>query len=257
MTLSCTQRVGSISNTLSTRNINRESVDNAINYLGKFMQRVEDRMAFERLPLSKRYLEGGVKILVDININRRGHIYQYQAILDRADINIIERNKRAAVVRDLHVFNPCVVSCGNECFMFIGNVEVMDGSKHVIPSLVRLQRLNYLDDIFSGSAYVSFFDGSIKAIKTVCEREVNILGVSSVHFNKINSQKVEGGTEVMDNIPDDCGKIMRNLIPDLEHPLVMKGFGILLDNNSVRFRLDVIDDTIIELNDMAFGPINF
>ena len=236
--------------------MNKECRNNIINDLGKIMQSFEDRLASKRLPLAERYLKRRLKILADFDVCCGGEAHKYQAIFYRADMQVIDGDKRAAGIKHLEILNSDVMSCRDESLMFVGNIEIVDSPKHFIPTLVRLQRPNYLNDIFSGAVYVPFFDATLKSVGTFTEGEIDICRITTIQLDKLRSQKIESGAQVVNGVTYDDSKIMRNLIPNPKGPEVIRGIRVLLDNNTVRFRFDVINDTVIKLNDVAFGPIN-
>lgn len=234
-----------------------ENVDNACRQLAEFMHRVENRLAMERLGFCERYLKGGLEILADFDIVCGGHTEQYHAVFNRAAPEILNSNEWPVVRHNAQIFDPDVMQGRNQCLVFVGNVQVMNGSEKVVPSLVRLQRSDYLDDIFSGSVYMSFSNHVLKAINIVPEGEIDLIGTFTSTPHQFGCQQVKGRSQIMDYITNDSSERLRNLVPDAERPEVVRGVGFLLYDNAIRFRPYVVDDFVVKLNDVLFGPINF
>ena len=233
-----------------------ELVDNAINELGEVFQSFENRLSWKRRVLAKRYCEGSVKLLAEFDVFCGGHRNRCHAIFNRAEPQVIEHCESAAGHSSFNSMYSGKVGSWNEGYVFIGNVEVVDGSQRMIPSFVRLQRADYLDDIFSGSIYVSTFDGTLKSVCRSREGEVNIFGVAPVQSHKVTGQKIEGGTEVMNGVSDNPCKFLRHLLPDPESPDVIRGVRVLLDNDIMRVTTGVGTDLAVQITDMAFCPTN-
>jgi len=68
---------------------------------------------------------------------------------------------------------------------------------------------------------------------------------------------VKSSSEVVNNVSDYGGDVQWNFLPDPERPELIRGIRVLLDDDSIGFRLDVIDDVSIELADVLLGPVNF
>jgi len=234
-----------------------ENIDNIRNDLGKLMQRFNDRLILEGLPIAKSYLEGRLEILADFDITCGGDTHKYLAVFNRADVQTSKSKQRTISVPHLKTLDPGIMHCRDKCFVFVGYVEVMNSPQKFIASVVRFQRADYLDDIFSGSVYVSIFNHTVKAIDIITKREIDILGVSAFQTNQFGSKKVKGRPQVMNGITDDCGKMARYFLPDSERPEMIRGVRVLLDNDSIRFRFNVVDDVVVKLTDVALGPINF
>jgi len=234
-----------------------KNIDNIRNDLSKLMQRFNDRLVLEGLPIAESYIEGRLEILTDFDISCGGETHNYLAVFNRADMHIHHGEQGTKIVPHLEIFDSSIMSRRDKCFMFIGYVEIVDCPQKFIPSVVRFQSADYLDDIFSGSVYVSIFNHTVKAIDIITKREIDILGISAFQADQFGSKKVKGCSQVMDGVTDDCGKMARYFMPDSERPELIRGVSVLLDNDSVRFRFNVVDDVIVKLTDVAFGPINF
>lgn len=234
-----------------------KNIDNIRNDLGELMQRFNDRLILKGLPIAESYLEGRLEILADFDISCGGETHNYLAVFNRSNMHVHHGEQGAKIVTHLKVFNTSIMSCRDKCLVFVGYVEVVDSPQKFIPSVVRFQRADYLDDIFSGSVYVSIFNHTVKAIDIITKREIDVLGVSSIQSNQFRGEKVKGCSQIMDSISDDCGKMARDFMPNSERPELIRGVSVLLDNDSVGFRFNVIDNVVIKLTDVALGPINF
>ena len=238
-------------------NMNRECRDNIINDLGKLMKRVEYRLSVERLPLSEGYLKGGLKILADFNISCGGETHEYLAVFYRANVHGAYCEHMPFSVPHLKIFDADIINGRNKGFMFIGNIEVVNSPEKYIPSFVWLQRADYLDDIFSGSTYMSLFNHTLKSIPVVPKWEVDIFGVTTIQKDKINGEEIKSSAKIMDDIPNYCWEMAWNFLPNPECPELIRGVRVLLDNDTIRFAFDITSNVLIELTDVSRGPINF
>jgi len=187
-------------------NMNRECRNNIINDLGKFMERVEYRLAVERLTLTEGYLQGGLEILADFNISSGGKTHEYLAVIYRADMQRPYCKYWPFSVPHLKVFDADIINGRNKGFMFVGNIEVVNRPEKYVPSFVWLQRANYLDDIFSGSTYMSLFNHTLKSIPIIPKGEVDILGVTAIQRDKFNGKEIKSSSEIVDTSPITAGR---------------------------------------------------
>lgn len=234
-----------------------KNIDNIRDDLGELMQRFNDRLVLKGLLVAESYLEGRLEILADFDISCGGETHKYLAVFNRANMHIHHGEQGAKIVSHLEVVDSCIMGRRDKCFMFIGYVEIVDSPQKFIPSVIRFQRADYLDDIFSGSVYVSIFDHTVKAVDIITKRKIDVLGVSAFHAHQFRSEKVKSRSQVMNSVTDDCSKMARYFMPDSKCPELIRGVRVLLDNDSVRFRFNVVDDVIIKLTDVSFGPLNF
>lgn len=234
-----------------------KNIDNIRNDLGELMQRFNDRLILKGLPIAESYLEGRLEILADFDITCGGDTHKYLAVFNRANMQTPNSKQWPSSISHLETFDPSIMRRRDKCFMFIGNVEIVNSPQKFIPSVVRFQRADYLDDIFSGSIYVSIFNHTVKALDIITKREIDVLGVSAFHADQFGSKEVECSSQVVDGITNDCRKMARHFMPDSKCPEMIRGVRVLLDNYSVGFQFDVVDDVVIKLTDVALGPINF
>lgn len=232
-------------------NFSIENINNIKNGIREVLERREDRLASERLPISERYIKGRLEVLAELNITHRGCTYQYAAIFHRARPQFSNETISNGEVLNSNVVNNSKKSC-----MFIGNVQIMNSSQFLVSSSVRLQPANYIDDIFSGPSYVSTFYGIIKAVKPFAEREANAACALPFKSHHIAHQEIEWSPQVVDYISDDCGEFARDFIPNPKCPEVIRGFCVLLDDDSIGFRINVVDDAIIEVSDVLLRTID-
>jgi hypothetical protein len=233
----------------------REQVDDSINKFGELFKRYDNRLSLKGLSIPEKYIEGRSKIIADIEIFHRGNIKNLQAVF-RANSTILKRNQACIIEGNVDVGNIGNFKAWDNSFMLIDNVQVVNCPKRAVPTLVRFQRANYLDDLWGGAVYVSLMDHSIKVIPIIAEGEINTIGATTVELNQLASEDIQSRSEVMNCIAGDEGKTIGHFFSDLDREHMIAGLRVLLDDDSIRMAFPKFADFEVKVRDVLFGPFN-
>jgi hypothetical protein len=140
--------------------------------------------------------------------------------------------------------------------MLIAHCEIMNGNKSIVSSPVRLQPSKYIDDIWPGAVYMSLLDHVVKVVRISTEREGNVLDIPSVDLNQTAGKKIESYSEVLNDVPYNGRKIVRNLVLNTNNEKVIEGLGILLNHDSIRIFCNEVSDLTLKLTYVFFGGVN-
>jgi len=223
------------------------------------MERWENRLTLPGLSISKRYLEGKLEILADFDFICNGTNLQYCAIFYPIRLSAQQCQKGLVIGEKRtkrRIRNNDTMKNRNKQLMFISDVEVMNGSKHIEPSFIWLKRANYINDIWGGTVYVSSFDGTLKVIPFQTKRKINVFSGLPVKPNQITGEKIQGSSKIMNCISNNQWEVDRDLFSHLDGPRTLSTIRAFLDNNSVRITVQEGSNFRIKLRDVALGPIN-
>jgi hypothetical protein len=190
--------------------------------------------------------------LTEFDVFTHSHSHSFHAIFNRANPTVYDR----ASALKANIWNAGRIGAGDNISVLVTEVEIVNGSKQVVPSIVWLQCPDYFDDLWAGAVYVSVFDGVFKVLPFSTERKINFLGIDAINSHKFTSEDVQSSSQVMNAITDDCGKILRNFLSNPYNQHTFFGVRILLDNDSIRLSPHVSDDFVVEISDVLFGPFN-
>ena len=140
--------------------------------------------------------------------------------------------------------------------MLIAYIEIVNGPKSIVSSVVRLKRPKYIDDIWAGAVYVPLFDGIFKVRPIATERKLNVFDISSVDSNQVAGEEIESCSEIVNSVSYYRRKIVRNLVLDANNEKVIEGLTILLNDNSIRISCNELSDLALKLTDVLLGPLN-
>jgi hypothetical protein len=223
------------------------------------MQRRDNRLTVKRLSISKGYLESAFELLAYFEAlhHPSGETIYRQAIFNWSNPAICHRKKRRTISPCDHaVWYPSKVKDWVQDFMLIAYIEIINGPKSIVSSVVRLQRPKYIDDIWGGAVNVPLFDGIFKVLPISTERKVNVFDISSVDSNQVAGEEIESRSEIVNSVSYYRRKIVRNLVLGAYNKKVIKGLTILLNDNSIRISCNELSDLTLKLTDVLLGPFN-
>ncbi len=169
--------------------VRNERLNDSVNKLRKLMERFENRLQIEGLRPAEGYVNGRLKLFDELDVNRLGHWrHSYHAVFERSD-SIVGVNGKGIHIDDVGLNNHA--DRRNEGAMFVCNVEIMEPSQSLIPSLVWFERSDHVNDIWRSSVYVSLFNGCLKTAGVFAERPVDIIRTSTAPDDKGRCEKIE------------------------------------------------------------------
>ncbi len=232
------------------------SQQDALDFARNLVKNSANRLAVYRPDLVERYVKNEIEIVVVCRVGTELEEYHllFCAIPDR--INVELKPSRAMKIEA--GADSGTRSHRDQHFVFISNGYFIQSPQNLIPTLVRLerpkQRPNVLRDILAPA-----FEVSLKISKSSREREVCFFGVgsSSSESNSVNSL-VQGGSEVVDDIADDIGEIIRHR-PNHLHFVnsVTRLLWIWLDDSVVRTGFNECPDFPFEVGDVFLSVCDF
>ena len=179
------------------------------------------------------------------------------------------QNERGTLVREPgvlgHELGKFVQHHGAACcgrddeLVLVGQIEVVDGLKHLVPARIRLEFHYFSHDLFAGAIYMSTVNGGFQSVSRGAERELDLSllsGCRAFVANQRKCEQVKGGTQVVDGIADDQGEATWDgyLVFDDIGNLAGLAVGAAVNPqgslNRIGFRLP---DKVINV---MFGPFN-
>lgn len=92
---------------------------------------------------------------------------------------------------------------GNNQFVLVSNIEGVQRTKPFVPTWIRLEPLNFIDDLFTGQMCFSIRKRIFKSISPPAKRKLDTFRLDGLITNHRKYHDVESATQVVDSIPDD------------------------------------------------------
>ena len=85
--------------------------------------------------------------------------------------------------------------------MLIAYIEIVNGPKSIVSSVVRLKRPKHIDDTPGlARSMCCCLDGIFKVLPISTERKVNVFDISSVDSNQVAGEEIESCSEIVNSI---------------------------------------------------------
>lgn len=138
--------------------------------------------------------------------------------------------------------------------MFIFDVEVVEVEKHLaLPSTVGLYDIYHESlDVFAGSLFQAS-DGTFKGLLGLTERK---LGEAGGGIENLNPRMVEGGSKIMDSVPQNKDELVWRGISRSNAEDVLLGIKVEFNCERVRVRIREDLSQSVKLIDVLLGPFN-
>lgn len=261
--------------TLYLQDVALDNLDDAFNEITQLEQRWENRLTFENLSLTKRYLEGELNILITWMVNAGSFSKKYCAIVHRelpqrpvlrSEIDSLGGGFGKMLSHAGDHFGPIKghseASVGgpyrDDGLVFIEDVELMESPKGVVPSLVWFQPLYDLDCSGRGSLY-RFGKGGFKFIQVLPDNEMDVIVAGPVGVTVADDgdhKQIKGCANVVDGISDNAAPFNRDISLDVHSPLSESGLRICIHENGIRVSGEKLLNFDCKFIDMAFGPFD-
>lgn len=266
-----------------------EAKNQAIDAIHHSDERFENRFTLRNPQFAERYLKAEAHLLV---LCKFGHIPgEFIACFERAqgvvgsehqvggpDLVVGDRFSRVIEDAPHHRFvnEPRKVdgsegrSNGYDEAVLVDVVKLMELPERVIPSLVRFGRVDSVYGSLRHALYFSFARGFVlRGTVGVNDRETNIPNLfdgeghamridKPAKLNEVESQVIQGGPEIRQNVARDSGDSNGNVRYASE--IINDSAGKLRIGLGLDFiRVGVAEgtDCEIEISDVLFGPVNF
>lgn len=230
--------------------------DNFVNQLRHLEHRWNDRVRAEG-PFVKPYLDGRLSVVLELEADGGAQEDSLIAIYNKLGPDLRGDELRPIGSEHLDARYPRHVNYGCDELVFVTDVQVVNGSKQLVPSSVRLKRVKQVDDLWSGPVYCSLSNFCLKVFWSFAEGEVNAGNAISVVAHDIASHDVEGRAQVVDCIAnDEWPEVWQGVSLDYPQQLIAR-LGVTVNDHAIGFFPREDQNLPIQVSDVLIGPLNF
>jgi hypothetical protein len=208
-------------------------------------------------PFAKPYLDGRLSVILELESNWGSEQDRFFAVYHELSSLRGLKGLTSIWPEDLDSRDSWHMDNGRDQFVFISNVEVVDGSEKLVPSLVRFERVKEIDDLWSGPVYCSLENFCLKVFWPFGEREMNAGNAAPMMAHDVARHDVESGPKVVDGIADDQRPIVRHFSAFDHAKQLVAGLRLSVNDHAVWFTPAVCEDGAIQVSDVLIGPVNF
>jgi hypothetical protein len=230
-------------------------------------ERRDDRLAAQWLSISKQYLEGRLAVTFELIGVSRFAVCTRTALGISNDVKAnvhselcanpdwdVHSRKEWGEVNSTHLSNG---NHNNDKLMLIGYVQGVNGVQDAIPTRVRFQRLNCIDDLFAGDLHLSALKGGFKTLLPFGKGKLDRVGVARLVSDHPENREVESGTHVVNGVSnDERGRSWDGLILFDEVGLVA-GLGLYGGHQADGLPVEIGFQYPVEIADVMFRPFDF
>ncbi len=251
-----------------------DNADGLLGFVGETDEVRHNGLIWEGLSLTEAYYTGKFEICFPFggcSNMARPSCASVSLGLGQVDVesNVLAQNERGAFVRETgvlgHEFGKIgkhhgPTRCGGDDeLVLIGQIEVVDGLKHLVPARIRLEFLYFSHDLFAGAIYLSTVNGGFQSVSRGTEGKLDLSllsGCWAFVANQRECEQVKRGTQIVDGITDDQGEAAWGgyLVFDDIGNLVGLAVGAAVNSQGalarIGFRLPA------KVIDVMFGPFN-
>jgi hypothetical protein len=242
-----------------------ELPDDSLNELSKLMEKWKNRLTLDNLRLTERYLEGSLELILHLRSEAPGYAGDYCAVL-RYDASArlagdVKANGERSVLRSAPTKNNAgirrrVEDDGQEA-VFAEIVKFLELPEVIVPTLVRLQSLDEtyrsrVDSLYH-SAILGFFLGS-----HFVDRKTRVgIGLPTVGQDKLPSEMVETGTQLMDGLACDQRDFLKGIDGTAQLKDNLFSLRVVIGHDSIRAGTRNGSHPLFNISDVVFGPFDF
>ena len=148
---------------------------------------------------------------------------------------------------------------GNDKPVLIGYVQGVDSVELFVPARIRLEVVDFLDDLFAGEVYLSCLNGSTKTLRRFAEWKLDrapLSGCFAFIANHLKDEQIEGGSQVVDGIANDQGDCIWHGYLGFDRVGNLAGLAVKATKNSQGMLGRVGINLPVEVDDVMLGPLN-
>jgi hypothetical protein len=229
-----------------------------VNELCHLGERWADRFSIQR-PLTKQYLEGRFSVVFELEASVDGPLEKYTLTFEKYDGGRVVANDhgRSVCSENIDALEHAGLHNGRDQLVFVGYVKVMDCAQQVVPTLVRLELSEEIDDIWSGPMYCSIDDGSLKVFRTRREGEMNTRYSAPVITHDIASEEIKCSTQIVNGVSDQKRPIFWRSVTTDHAQLNQSRLAMEVFDHSVRLFQPVGVRLPVEVRNVFLGPLDF
>lgn len=243
--------------------------DDGLDQIRHVVERFEQRLRLDDPRLAERYVKGELHVLVRFSIG--GIDKEYVACFQRAKL-VSRSNKKwdggkvpigegtlhhlAHMRSEVHAAKSR--AHGEQQTVLVHNVKLVDLPEKVIPSLVWFETVDGFDRVLRRSLYLPKFLGFVLFLR-VEDGEVDTVGrlAACSNHDQLVCQVIEGGSQILDRIPDNRGQQGRNILDTDNIVDQLARLGIALGADYVGVMAEEAGPRSLKVLDVAFGPFDF
>lgn len=248
-----------------------EAGNNAVDKIRELMNRFEQRLTLDNPRFIQRYIESKLHILIHFLIGSTHE--EFVALLQREEsVSGLEeqtdcgdfltgkrlpherrhiRSEVKTLVHGTHGYQEAV---------FFNIVKSVETPEKVIPTLVRLERVDGIECLLPRSLYFSVLFGFIFR-GVIRDGEVNPIRVwrmpPRVARNQLIGEMVQGTHEVLDGVTGDKRETFRSRLDTGEIINQFSRCRVALGSDFVGVGFEELADFPIKVRDVLFGPFDF
>jgi len=226
---------------------------NARDDLRQLMQRWDNRSIVENISLAEEYAKGRLSIVCYVEICRSSYRLDSSAI---SDSETCINDLIVVIVMRAYSGQLCDGNNRDQQSMLVNDVESVKGPQEIIPSFVWFDDIgNQIADILPGHVYLPTVDRCYEFFPCVTDRETGIPGWDIPGFgNNLTGHKVQGGTQIMDDVTNNQGNLgwqrigieRQNIVPS----------EVLIDMQTVKVSFEECAKARLKILDVAVGPFD-
>jgi hypothetical protein len=260
-----------------------QSSDEVANKVRRLIEKWNDRLTFDNLRLSERYLKGEIHILICF---RYGDSGEFVATIQREFSERLSVKEARQFSGGVFIFNPETVFISRDCFwrhtmgritksdckqkmMLVDNVEAVDMPQNcATSSLVWFENLNSFDRVWPKSLYYSrrlgfIFRGSLQ----LCSKISEVASNGKVQFSEGMAmplranpgqtiyEMVKSAPQTMNSVAGDEGRPIGNGECGGKIPNALSRLKVILTANDIGF-FNESKRSFLEVTNVFFGPFD-
>jgi hypothetical protein len=259
------RREGAVARTKSQPRSNQEFIEanyDGVDEIRELMKNWKNRFTCDNPRVSERYLKGELRVLVEIkSLVPLGNTIKLCAVLQRERQITRDRDGNDLLFRGQ--VNPdhrrfVTHADYEEKSVLVKIIEGMQHEQIIVPSVIRLERVDHLFSLWSDSLYISSRKGFV-CLGTLIDREANPSASRDavIGQNQLPNQMVKSGPQVLEDVADNGGEVCRNIFSDKNPPDQIIGLRVFLSDRGVRIGFEKGFQSTVEITDVLLGPLDF
>ncbi|MCH7638374.1 MAG: hypothetical protein IH855_02775 [Bacteroidetes bacterium] len=237
----------------------RDVFDSAKNGLRETFYRWDNGLFRQDITLPEHYIENRIAVVCYLESLRPPRdlytVIFFARQRDEANGRIDDIGNCCFGILECDAIDADEANDGRKRNMLVLDVQVVDGIQKVIPTVVRLYRVeDEVSNVLADGLYWSVIQGRFKTIPVPVKRETRILGwpPSEVTYEFV-PHNIEGGLEIMEYVAHDRAEVMgKRSGSDIERIAVR----ILVKLNGRTPSVQVRADSLFKLRDVLIGPFD-
>jgi hypothetical protein len=237
---------------LAGEEVRRQRLDDTRHKLGELNERWNNRLVVEKVSLLKAYLDGRLSVCLIVEICGTA-VGDGTSVCHDAEVVLGKWPHKAVVVYGVRDGSKGVVR-DEDHSMLVEVVQFVESPQGVIPSTVRLYRLNNeTTKLGADLLFKSTVNGLFKFLPSFMHWEMHVGIVTAQHADDFGDSVVKGTSKIVDGVANHCAKV-GNGMPEVEAEVA--SFRVFIDERGVVVRRHEGNDSRLRLLDVMIGPFN-